>query len=261
MDNTGLSVKQYVFDGSYVGFLTSIFESFERKHFEIELSTKENFVASFFDESFEIISDPEKAKRVMLGLKKKLPAVEVINIYKVFLSENISALQSLVYLIQNIFKNRTDILENFGDAKVLEYHQTLKKVDRERHRMKAFVRFQKSEDGMFYCMVEPDFNVLPLISDFFRKRYADQKWLIYDVKRKYGLHYNLSTIDEVYLSTKQKNDLSTADSIINLNETEEHFQTLWKQYFKSTNIEARKNIKLHLQHVPRRYWKYLVEKQ
>lgn len=254
-------MKQYVFDGSYIGFLTLIFESFERKHFEIVLATKENFVASFFDESFEIISDPEKAKRVMIGLKNKLPAVEVNNVYKVFLSENSSALQSLVYVIQNIFKNRTNILENFGDGKVLEYHQTLKKVDRERHRMKAFVRFQKSEDGTFYCMIEPDFNVLPLISEFFRKRYADQKWLIYDVKRKYGLYYNLQNIEEVYLSTKQKNDLSTANSTINLDETEEHYQTLWKQYFKSTNIEARKNMKLHLQHVPKRYWKYLMEKQ
>lgn len=62
MDSTRLGVKQYVFDGSYIGFLTLIFESFERKHFEIQLATKENFVASFFDESFEIISDPEKAK-------------------------------------------------------------------------------------------------------------------------------------------------------------------------------------------------------
>nr|WP_312696155.1 MULTISPECIES: DUF4130 domain-containing protein [Sphingobacterium] len=26
-------------------------------------------------------------------------------------------------------------------------------------------------------------------------------------------------------------------------------------------MEERKNIKLHLRHVPKRYWKYLVEKQ
>lgn len=26
-------------------------------------------------------------------------------------------------------------------------------------------------------------------------------------------------------------------------------------------IDARKNLKLHIQHVPRRYWKYLIEKQ
>jgi len=39
------------------------------------------------------------------------------------------------------------------------------------------------------------------------------------------------------------------------------FQTLWQDYFKSTNIVSRKNMKLHIRHVPKRYWKYLSEKQ
>ena len=38
------------------------------------------------------------------------------------------------------------------------------------------------------------------------------------------------------------------------------FQTLWRDYFKSTNIKSRKNMRLHIQHVPKRYWKYLSEK-
>jgi probable DNA metabolism protein len=43
---------------------------------------------------------------------------------------------------------------------------------------------------------------------------------------------------------------------------EEHeYQTLWNDYFKSTNIASRINPKLHTQHVPKRYWKYLSEKK
>ncbi|HCV81945.1 MAG TPA: DNA metabolism protein, partial [Zunongwangia profunda] len=45
-----------------------------------------------------------------------------------------------------------------------------------------------------------------------------------------------------------------------LHENEISFQKLWKSYFESTNIKSRKNTKLHLQHVPKRYWKYLTEK-
>ena len=44
------------------------------------------------------------------------------------------------------------------------------------------------------------------------------------------------------------------------NEEEELYQQLWQQYFSSVNIVARKNMKLHIQHMPRRYWRYLVEK-
>ena len=44
---------------------------------------------------------------------------------------------------------------------------------------------------------DPDFNVLPLIRKHFLKRYADQQWIIYDLKRDYGLYYNLHKVDIV----------------------------------------------------------------
>ncbi len=251
----------YLFDGSYYGLLTAVFESFERKNFNVNIAEKDYFLGSMFDETVEIITDTEKAKRVLDGLKKKLKSQDFQKIYCAFLSEDQKARNAIFYIIQQLFKGQDAILDNFGDDQILYYHQTLKKVNREKHRMKAFIRFQKSNDGMYYCMVEPDFNVLPLILNFFKKRYADQPWLIYDVKRKYGLYYNLQHVEEVYLSPKESQALSTQTDSIDFDEKEEHFQTLWKQYFKSTNIEARKNMKLHLQHVPRRYWKYLVEKQ
>jgi len=39
------------------------------------------------------------------------------------------------------------------------------------------------------------------------------------------------------------------------------YQKLWSEYFDHTNIKERKNTKLHTQHVPKRYWKYLTEKK
>ena len=50
------------------------------------------------------------------------------------------------------------------------------------------------------------------------------------------------------------------DTSITLDAQEALYDQLWKDYFKSTNIVERRNIKLHLQHVPKRYWKYLTEK-
>ncbi|MGZ5274180.1 MAG: DUF4130 domain-containing protein, partial [Kaistella sp.] len=41
---------------------------------------------------------------------------------------------------------------------------------------------------------------------------------------------------------------------------EKKYQKLWQRYFTKTNIKERKNLKLHVQHVPKRYWKYLTEK-
>ncbi|MEN2435533.1 TIGR03915 family putative DNA repair protein [Weeksellaceae bacterium A-14] len=250
----------YLYDGSYAGFLTCVFERFERRDQQVFPVVENEYIPSFFDGSLAVVSQKEKAERVLLGLRKKLSQRETADFFRVFLSEDSKARQAAFELICQVFEENTDILMNYGNEKVLYFSQTLKKVSRERHRMKAFVRFKKSSDGMFYAMVDPDFNVLPLIADFFRKRYADQPWLIYDTKRNYGLLYNLAEVAEVRLSPVEKNALTEASSIT-LDEEDEHFQQLWKQYFKSTNIEARRNMKLHLQYLPRRYWKYLPEKR
>lgn len=126
--------------------------------------------------------------------------------------------------------------------------------------MEAFVRFQLSKDALYYCLIQPDFNVLPLISNHFEKRYADQRWLIYDIRRQYGLYYDLEKVTEVYMQFSENlNDKNAFSSIID--EKEELYQKLWQQYFSSVNIAARRNMKLHIQHMPKRYWRWLTEKK
>jgi len=39
------------------------------------------------------------------------------------------------------------------------------------------------------------------------------------------------------------------------------YQTMWRAYFQAVTIPERRNLKLHLRHVPKRYWPYLTEKQ
>src|SRR5690606_32219565 len=123
------------------------------------------------------------------------------------------------------------------------------------------VRFSKDRNNLYLAQIEPDYNVLPLVSEFFRKRFADQAWLIFDVKRSYGIHYDLRTVQEVALDLAEVGDLETDALNLALDEGDANYQALWKRYFQSTTIPARKNIKLHLRHVPKRYWKYLPEKQ
>lgn len=252
----------YLFDGTYNGFLCCVFEYFEYKDANLQLLVEGNDASqiALFGSSKSIITDLTKAKRVQTGLQKHLGTSLAMDFFRVFLSEDRKAWAASFNIICQIFSGKTNILENYGDDDVLYFKQTLKKVSRERHRMKAFIRFSKSSDGMYFAIIEPDFNVLPLIATFFKNRYADQEWLIYDVKRKYGLLFNKTSVIEVNLSAEEKHAL-TSDSVITLDEKDEHFQNLWKRYYQSTNIEARRNMKLHLQYVPKRYWKYLVEKQ
>lgn len=57
--------------------------------------------------------------------------------------------------------------------------------------------------SFFLSLVRPDFNVLPLIQPHFKRRYQDQRWLIYDEKRKFGIYYDLREIHEVSLEASE----------------------------------------------------------
>lgn len=248
----------YVFDGSLEGLLTAIFEYYERKPGQVELVWDIYHQPKAFEEELFISNDEAKAKRVWKGLGKKLSGNWLHRFYSAYLSEQQQTLQHLFDFSRYIFDSPPGAEANYGNAHVLAVTQMDHKVHREKHRMEAFIRFQKAGDGLFFAQVSPDYNVLPLIIRHFKNRYADQPWIIYDLKRKYGIHYDLQEVREVTFDFRP--DTETAAPAL-FDEKEELYALLWKDYFKSTNIVARKNMKLHIQHVPKRYWKYLTEKQ
>lgn len=250
----------YIFDGSYTGYLCCIFEAFERKEFHAVPITESLMESTLFPEYRTINTNPLKYNRVLSAMEKVVERKNLNLFYHNFLSDSPVEWLNAFQLIIELFKMKKLDLRNFGDPSILRLHQTLKKVSRERHRMKAFIRFVKSDDGLYTAVVEPDFNVLPLIVEFFKNRFADQDWLIYDIKRNYGFHYSANEINEV--SGNIKDTIPNPYELeLNIDPKELEYQHLWSTYFKSTNIEARKNLKLHLRHVPKRYWKYLVEKK
>jgi len=248
----------YIFDGSLEGLLTAVFEWFERKPGAVTIVPKDRYEPNAFTNSFEVLTDRTKADRVWKGLAKKLNRDWMRKVYCTYLSEIANSCNDIFNFILYIFQHPAGAEENYGNPYVLSIAQTARKVEREKHRMEAFIRFQKTADGLFYCGIDPDFNVIPLIANHFKNRYADQQWLIYDLKRHYGIFYNLESVEEIQMDVDVKLIKKTNQQL--LDDDEALYADLWKNYFKSTNIVARKNIKLHTQHVPKRYWKYLTEK-
>ncbi len=247
----------YIFDGSMEGLLTAVFEFYERKSKAIQLVSQHHFQPILLDEVYEVVSDESKSKRVWEGLKKKMGVEWQLRFYKAYLSEDAATFQQLFQFACYIFDNPKGAEQNFGHPAVLAVTQMERSVNREKHRMKAFIRFEETVDGIFYAPIDPDYNVLPLIANFFKNRYADQQWIIYDLKRKYGLYYDLHKVEEIVL--EETPSMKTSSDL--LHDKEQLYGLLWKDYFKSTNIPARKNMKLHIRHVPKRYWKYLTEKR
>lgn len=249
-----------LFDGTFSGLLTAIFEVYEYKLKDPFLCREIAKSGSLFGQSHNVLTNVEKSKRVYSKLKDKLTPKALKQVYDSYLSE-LKEIDNVIFrYVQYALNSRVAVENDFANADVLQLQQVSRKVHREKHRMEAFVRFQLTKDELYYAIIQPDYNVLPLISEHFKDRYADQRWLIYDGMRKYGLYYNMEKVEEVQMSFSV--DVRNAQTLKEVfDEKEELYQQLWKQYFSSVNIAARKNMKLHIQHIPKRYWRYLVEKQ
>jgi len=258
MEANALQILSY--DGTFEGFLTCVFYVYERRLTNVDIQPSHVATDSLFDSREEIITDLEKSKRVWNGLKSKTSSNGRLRLMYAFLSEQAGIERHLLEFIRYVFDSKSIVDDDYSHEAVLKVTQVAKSVGREKHRMEAFVRFRLTKDDLYFATIEPDFNVLSLIQKHFKSRYADQKWLIYDLKRKYGIHYDLKKVEMVTMELPAHFDpVNTSEDFFA--EEELKFQLLWQNYFKSTNIESRKNMKLHVRHVPKRYWKYLSEKR
>lgn len=249
-------MQTVVFDGTFEGWLCAVFDVYEYKLKEVDLVTSTEGKASLFGDAHTVVMAPAHSERVWKGLESRLSAAAQKQVYRTFLSEHAANL--LLRYVQYVFSTKRSVENDYSHPDVLEVVQTARKVYREKHRMEAFVRFEKTGDSLYYSLVEPDFDVLPLIGKHFTSRYADQRWLIYDSRRKYGIYYDGEKTDYVQMNFSEASPVGTEQFY---DEKEELYQQLWQRYFQSVNISARKNTKLHLQHMPRRYWKHLTEKK
>ena len=251
----------YLYDGSFEGLLTVLFRVYDRKSAPNSIQPEGAAQGGLFAQAVAIDTDEALAARTWDGLLRFMPEPARARLYHVFLSEDAERELLIFRYADMALRAGRDISDNYADATVRRCQRLAQQLFREKHRMEAFVRFEQARDGLFHATIEPDFDVLPLIASHFTKRYADQRWLIFDKKRRYGLHYDLRHTTIVEFETAGPTPRRGEVSATVLDEREPLFKILWQAYFDHVNIPERKNLKLHQRQMPRRYWKYLSEKQ
>mgnify|MGYP002590667026 FL=1 len=237
----------FVYDKTFEGLLTAVFDAYSRRSFPDLLLAEGEPFPLFYDEAVTICTDDAKVDRVWKGLQKRLSAMALSVITVTWLSELPETDMLLFRYIRKAIDAPRTIELNFGDPDVLEVSKVWKKVTNERLRVIQFLRFQKTADGTFFAAVKPVYNVLPLTLPHLKDRFADQCWLLYDLKREYGYYYDLKEATEVRFEEKEAHLLSGLLGEELMDADEKLFQQMWKTYFKSIAIKERLNPKLHRQ--------------
>ena len=250
----------YYYDKTFDGLLTAVFESFERRQVPDEIRGTGESAVSLWTDAVTITSDPSKANRVWHALVKNISDTVANRLFRIHYSGIDGVDLPLLRLIRKIFVQGSSIMENYADPDVLAIKKADRRVSREAERVAQFLRFQKTADHIYFAACGPDYDVVPMVLGHFRDRFADQRWMVYDMRRKKGYYFDGLGIQWVTLSSDKINSSGDVDAGV-LSDEEILFQRLWKQYFRSICIDQRLNLNLHRQKVPKKYWKYLTEKK
>jgi probable DNA metabolism protein len=143
------------------------------------------------------------------------------------------------------------LLSIASDPDIHRIQTMVKHINRDCHKMHAFVRFRKvgesPESGreQFVAWFEPEHKIVRLNASFFRKRFTNMDWSILTPDE--CMHWDGEKIH--YTPSVDQSLAPDSDAL----------EELWKSYYKSIFNVARVKIKAMQSEMPKKYWKNLPE--
>ena len=164
---------------------------------------------------------------------------------------------ALLYsLLWRLVHAERHLLELHGDPQVLKLNEYAKAVNRDVHKMHAFVRFRAlkdpesahDDDVRYVAWFEPTHHIVEHAAPFFQRRFANMRWSILTPDQ--CAHWEGE--GEVWFSKGvERSAAPTSDAL----------EDAWRTYYRSIFNPARLKVRAMLSEMPQKYWKNLPEAQ
>lgn len=233
----------YIYDSSFEGLLTVIFESYKVLE-DVDKISKESGQIDFFANKIEVETDIEKAKRVKDSVVKTFGYPFYNDMIRAFSSCNENKEIIISKTLKKLYQNGFFYL-NSADSDVVDFRNILQRLSREVHAYKGLLRFNEYE-GILFAKFTPENDILHYVYNHFKKRLKNEKFIIADTKRKKAV---LHSGHGEFIDFTEAKDFNIEDEYVDL----------WREFYDSIGIEERKNEKLRISNMPKKYWKDLPE--
>jgi probable DNA metabolism protein len=244
-------MKEYIYDGSFEGFLTAVFHAYLDKDTPI-ITRVSHYTPSLLTEPLWILTREDLYERIHNGIQTKLSYDIVYTAYSIYLSELPGSETTFLHYLRLCYQYglRINLAKNNDTIRAID--DIYRKVHLEKHRFYGFVRFREIGPLQFYAKIEPDYHILPLLESHFVDRFKDQAFIIHDPTRCMALVY---TKKESFLRMLSKEENEKLNTIT----IQDGFEDLFKTFYESVTIQNRLNPKLQKGFMPKRYWKNIIE--
>ncbi|MDR3121698.1 MAG: TIGR03915 family putative DNA repair protein [Clostridiales bacterium] len=240
----------YIIDGSFEGLLTSVFEAFKTRRFPAGVHARQAFQQSLCAIPTIIMTDDQKAGRVRAGILKKLGSLVYEQVWMAYLSNDPERYTKVFRYLALAFRTGRSIADRLAEPAVLDVFSLHRGVSRELNKLMGFVRFSVMENGVQFSEITPENNQIPLLMPHFADRFPDIPFLLYDPRRGLAGIYDAKAwylADAVGLTLPE------------YSKDERAFRALWKAFYQAVAVPERKNPRLQMNFMPKRYWRNMTE--
>lgn len=239
----------YIYDGSFEGLLTCVFESFSQREMPDDIVAQSGAVQLSLFSQKTVDTDQNKARRVQCGIEKKLTREALYLIMHAFLSHADEKEKLILKFVHLGMRQGKSIIHKISHPTVSALIKLQRNVRNEAHLLKEFIRFS-DYDGVLIAKISPKNIVLPLLAEHFTVRLRNEQFLILDNTHEMALTYADGETNII-----EAQGLSWADP----GQEEKSFRSLWKLYYDTIAVEGRENPDLRMSQMPKRYWANMTE--
>ncbi len=255
------SVVTFVYDGTYEGLLCAIDEALQTAACA-EVVADDQWQPTLLDDAPRVPTDAARAHEFLQRLTQTGGRAVVQAMSYCFLAEAPAAVRPLAEYCRLAFARGPAAVNYHAHAAVHTVHSAAQRVGSELQRYKGLTRFRELRDGTLWAPLQPTYNILAPLAWHFARRIPQPAWVLYDLERDYGVRWDGMQHHHVTLAAalvaRLRAHPAAADEIVSAAELQ--YQALWRAFFKNISVAGRKNLRLQRQHMPQRYWRFLVEK-
>jgi probable DNA metabolism protein len=241
----------FVYDGTFEGLLTTLSLLRERDEEPDEIVGEgRGLQGSLLAETCRVKSHAGRVEEMSREICERISHRAFRHTFRAFLSDREGSEYHIYRYLHMGWGMGADVDARLGDEHVHAVHRMSRATGREAHRMHGFLRFRELKDGLYYAPMEPECDVLYLVSHHFLGRMGGQDWMIHDLLREQAALCRQGGLS--YMAVPGFNP--------RFSEEEELYQGLWRDYFKTIAVADRLNPRLQKSCMPMKYWKILIEK-
>ncbi len=237
----------YLYDGSFSTLLNLCLLLIKKRIIPLNIKN-EMYQPNLLEETMKLdISLEENYEQFLQIFSKRI----FKTVYYIFSSNDKNKEIIIYYFLVHSLKYKDKIYYMRNLKSVQRALKIEKYVGRENHKFKGFLRFKELENGCLYGEINPENDILFILSKHFQNRLCNEYFIIKDVNRKL-----LSVYDKKNIYIVSEDNFSF---VTNFSSTEENMQQLWKTFYKTVGIKERKNDRCRMNFMPKKYWKYIIE--